>query len=83
MEKHGLVAWGETSKESYDQTIAVEIREAEAYIKSRSEDHQPFGGQMVEPLAPEDRKRILADILPVIRGAVSGEKRMLRHMVRC
>lgn len=67
---------GETSKESYDQTIAV-IREAEAYIKSRSEDHQPFGGQMVEPLAPEERKRILADILPVIRGAVSGEKRML------
>ncbi|TWK80169.1 Sorbitol-6-phosphate 2-dehydrogenase [Bacillus paralicheniformis] len=76
MEKHGLVTWGETAKESYDQTIAV-IREAEAYIKSRSEDHQPFGGQMVEPLAPEDRKRILADILPIIRGAVSGEKRML------
>ncbi|MBU8683495.1 bifunctional aldolase/short-chain dehydrogenase [Bacillus haynesii] len=76
MEKHGLVTWGETAKESYDQTIAV-IREAEAYINSRSEDHQPFGGQMVESFAQEERKRILADILPVIRGAVSGEKRML------
>lgn len=76
MEKHGLVTWGETAKESYDQTIAV-IHEAEAYINSRSEDHQPFGGQMVESFAQEERKRILADILPVIRGAVSGEKRML------
>ncbi len=31
MEKHGLVVWGDTAKESYNKTISV-INEAEAYI---------------------------------------------------
>ncbi|ATH93149.1 short-chain dehydrogenase [Bacillus glycinifermentans] len=76
MEKHGLVTWGETSKESYDRTIAV-IREAEDYIERRSAGHQSFGGQQHKPLPAQERKRIAADIMPVIRGAVSDQKQML------
>ncbi len=34
MEKHGLVTWGETSKESYNKTIDI-INEAEGYITSK------------------------------------------------
>ncbi|MGM2836262.1 class II aldolase/adducin family protein, partial [Bacillus cereus group sp. Bce025] len=34
MEKHGLVVWGDTAKESYERTIAV-INEAEQYINER------------------------------------------------
>ncbi|WP_202077820.1 bifunctional aldolase/short-chain dehydrogenase [Caldalkalibacillus salinus] len=76
MEKHGLVTWGETAEESYEQTIAV-INEAEAYINEKRTQDNAFGGQKYEALPQEKRQKVLADILPVIRGAVSEQKNML------
>ena len=76
MEKHGLVTWGETSKEAYDQTIAI-INEAESYIKSKIDETKVFGGAKYQSLSDEDANTLLAKILPVIRGAVSDEKKML------
>nr|WP_084591303.1 bifunctional aldolase/short-chain dehydrogenase [Ureibacillus sinduriensis] len=76
MEKHGLVVWGETAKESYDKTISV-INEAEEYINARIDENATFGGKKYDSLNEADQKRILAKVLPVIRGAVSDEKKML------
>lgn len=44
MEKHGLVVWGDTAKESYERTIAV-INEAEQYINERVNENTVFGGK--------------------------------------
>src|SRR5699024_5717830 len=49
MEKHGLVTWGETSKESYDQTIAI-IQEAEDYIEAQMKKQTLFGGNKYKSL---------------------------------
>lgn len=76
MEKHGLVTWGETSKESYDKTIAI-IQEAENYIEARVEGKTLFGGPKFDSLNEENRKDILAKVLPLIRGHVSKENKML------
>lgn len=76
MEKHGLVTWGETSEEAYAKTIAI-INEAEAYINDRIEEEKVFGGQKYEALSAEERRNILAQVMPVIRGAVSDEKKMI------
>src|SRR5690625_3398252 len=76
MEKHGLVTWGETSKESYDKTIAT-IQEAEDYIEAKAETHTLFGGAKYESLNEEERKEVLAKVLPVIRGQVSKENKMI------
>ncbi|BAB05269.1 bifunctional rhamnulose-1-phosphate aldolase/short-chain dehydrogenase [Halalkalibacterium halodurans] len=76
MEKHGLVVWGETAKESYDRTISV-INEAEAYIRSRINESVIFGGGKYTALAKEERMSMLANVMPVIRGAVSDEKKMI------
>ena len=76
MEKHGLVTWGETSEEAYAKTIAI-INEAEAYINDRIEEQKVFGGQKYGALAAEERRNILAQVMPVIRGAVSDEKKMI------
>ncbi|MFC7062202.1 bifunctional aldolase/short-chain dehydrogenase [Halobacillus seohaensis] len=76
MEKHGLVTWGETSKESYDHTISV-IQEAENYINKQASETSMFGGAQVGAIFQQDRKDILANVLPVIRGKVSAEKRMI------
>ncbi|SDK01444.1 bifunctional aldolase/short-chain dehydrogenase [Sediminibacillus albus] len=76
MEKHGLVTWGETSKESYNKTISV-IQEAEDYIEAKAKDQTLFGGAQFESISAEERKEIAAKILPVVRGQVSNNKKML------
>ncbi len=76
MEKHGLVVWGETAKESFDKTISV-INEAENYINARIDENNVFGGKKYESLTEEEQKSILAKVMPIIRGAVSDEKKML------
>lgn len=72
MGKHGLVTWGETSKESYDNTIRILI-EAEAYLKTKSLE-QPFGARVVEPVSETERSSLLSKLLPVLRGAMSGAR---------
>lgn len=76
MEKHGLVTWGETSEACYNKTIAI-IQEAEAYIEAKVNEGQLYGGKQYESIAAEERGRILAEVLPVIRGAVSDNKKMI------
>ncbi|RAS94191.1 short-chain dehydrogenase [Bacillus cereus] len=76
MEKHGLVVWGDTAKESYERTIAV-INEAEQYMNERVNESTIFGGQKYDTLSVEERRSILAKVMPIIRGAVSDEKKML------
>ncbi|MFF2156764.1 bifunctional aldolase/short-chain dehydrogenase [Paenibacillus chitinolyticus] len=76
MEKHGLVTWGETSAACYKKTIEI-ISEAENFIESRVNRAELFGGAKYETLADSARREILAQVLPVIRGAVGGERKML------
>jgi rhamnulose-1-phosphate aldolase/alcohol dehydrogenase len=67
--KHGLVTWGETHEESYNRTIEAINRAAE-FVAGRS--GQPFGGRAIEPLPPERREALLAEVLPALRGALSS-----------
>lgn len=76
MEKHGLVTWGNTSKESYDKTIAI-IQKAENYIEAKANAQTIFSGSKYETFQAEDRRNILAHILPIIRGKVSEENKMI------
>lgn len=76
MEKHGLVTWGDTAEESYKKTIQV-IREAEAYIEAHVDEKRLFGGAKYTSLDENARKDVLQRILPVVRGAVSDEKKQI------
>lgn len=76
MEKHGLVTWGDTSEEAYHQTLRI-INEAAEYIEAKVDESSLFGGAKYAALEEADRKRILAEVMPVIRGAVSQEKKMI------
>jgi len=76
MEKHGLVTWGDTSEACYAQTINI-INEAEQYIEAKVNEAKLFGGQKHAPLAPEARQSVAAQIMPLIRGLVSDEKKMI------
>jgi rhamnulose-1-phosphate aldolase/alcohol dehydrogenase len=67
--KHGLVTWGETHEESYGCTIEAINRAAE-FVASKA--GEPFGGRSVEPLSPERRETLLAEVLPTLRGELSS-----------
>ena len=73
MGKHGLLTWGETSQECYQQSIRV-IQEAEDFIYSRRQGRVIFPGSSVPALAAEERRQVLARVLPELRGAVSKER---------
>ncbi|AZK47459.1 bifunctional aldolase/short-chain dehydrogenase [Paenibacillus lentus] len=76
MEKHGLVTWGDTSEACYAKTIEI-INEAERYIEARVTEKPLFGGILHQPLPSEERKSIVAKLMPSIRGAVSEGKKMI------
>ncbi|WP_127588678.1 bifunctional aldolase/short-chain dehydrogenase [Paenibacillus koleovorans] len=76
MEKHGLVTWGETSEAAYAKTIEI-ISEAEAFIAARIDQTRVFGGVKHEPLPADVRRSLAAQVMPVVRGAVSDAKKMI------
>jgi len=79
LEKHGLVTWGETARQCYDQTIGV-ISELEEFIGERGQGKRPFGPALTVPLPPEERRSRLLGILPVLRGLLSAEQRLILHV---
>jgi len=76
MEKHGLVTWGDSSEEAYHKTLAI-INEAERFIEARVDEASLFGGAKCEALPADERRSVLARVMPILRGAVSGERNML------
>lgn len=73
MGKHGLVTWGPDARTSYDRTIDI-LQEAEDYIAERRRGKRVFGSLNVAGLSVEERADVLAEVLPVIRGAVSKRR---------
>jgi rhamnulose-1-phosphate aldolase/alcohol dehydrogenase len=76
--KHGLITWGETHEESYSRTIEAINRAAE-FVAQRG--GEPFGGRKVEPLSPERRESLLAEVLPALRGALSSGSEEATHKI--
>ncbi len=76
---HGLFTWGDTSYESYINSLEV-IEMAAKYIADREGKDRPvFGGQVIESLPAEDRKDQAAKLAPILRGLCSSYQRMVGH----
>lgn len=78
---HGLVTWGETHRSSYENTLAL-INEAQAYIDAEVAKSPVFGGARRQSLDENKSDRLLAEVLPVLRGALSRERRTILHIDR-
>lgn len=73
---HGLFTWGDTSYESYVNTLQV-IEKCAEYIESKTGN--VFGGTRSESLPEDQRKAQAAVIAPVLRGFCSSERSMIGH----
>ena len=78
LEAHGLFTWGDTPYACYKQTIDT-INRAIAWLAAKSEGKPAFGGVKVPAAAPEARRAVAAELMPRIRGLISGERRMVGH----
>lgn len=86
---HGLFTWGDTSYESYINTLEV-IEKCSEYLeqhiggKENSGDQnsgskQVFGGQKIQSLPKEERLKKAATLAPLLRGFCSSNQQMIGH----
>lgn len=80
MGQHGLINWSDDDKECYFRSLDL-IDKASQYIEKRygekGGDATAFGGQLHAALAEELRRKIIARLLPWLRGQVSAQKRLI------
>jgi len=74
---HGLFSWGATSKECYENTLAI-IRRATEFLAERGAG-APFGGRAIEPLEGSGRQELLLRTIPALRGALGREVPKVAH----
>jgi rhamnose utilization protein RhaD (predicted bifunctional aldolase and dehydrogenase)/NAD(P)-dependent dehydrogenase (short-subunit alcohol dehydrogenase family) len=74
---HGLFTWGATQQDCYFNSIHTIDQMGEFIAKHQNQRGAPFGG--VEHAARPDRKNVVADILPSLRGALSSNRRVIAH----
>ena len=72
LEKHGLVAWGETGEESYRATLEFVARAAEAIQRAAAAGFG-LGGERVAPRGDAEAEELLAAALPAFRGALLAD----------
>lgn len=75
---HGLVSWGETSRECYENTVDL-IRQAAEFLNIRLDRMRPFGNAAVKPLGTRERRAAASRVMPVLRGLLSGFQRKVGH----
>jgi rhamnulose-1-phosphate aldolase/alcohol dehydrogenase len=72
LELHGLVTWGETSREAYQSTLEFVTRAARA-LEAAGSGRFGLGGPKVRALDDEEAAAVLAGSLPSLRGALLAE----------
>ena len=73
---HGIICWADTAKSCYEHTVQL-IADAAAYLNAKLAQKPAFGGQLVEPNA--DRVAIAADLMPRLRGLMTGARTKVGH----
>src|SRR5437867_1887709 len=73
---HGMSSWSNDDKTCYETALEI-IDRAARFIEERDRGEKTFGGWKYKPMAEADRKRIIAEIIPFLRGRLSTSKRVI------
>jgi len=74
---HGLFTWGRTQRECYLNSVQTIDEMGQFVQRHQGRKGSLFGG--LQTRAVDNRREIAAQILPVLRGAVSSQRRMIAH----
>ncbi|GAB4139332.1 MAG: bifunctional aldolase/short-chain dehydrogenase [Planctomycetota bacterium] len=70
LQKHGLFTFGRSARESYERMISL-VDRAERFLEQRIGGVPSMLAGRPEPLPLPERERLLAGLLPVLRGAAA------------
>jgi rhamnulose-1-phosphate aldolase/alcohol dehydrogenase len=73
---HGMSSWDDDDKTCYETALEI-IERAARYIESHDKGEKTFGGRKYKPLDEAERKRLIAEVIPYLRGQVSASKRFV------
>ncbi len=73
---HGIICWADSAKACYEHTVRL-IADAATYLNSKLCEKPAFGGARVSP--SQDRAAIAADLMPRLRGLMTGTRRKVGH----
>lgn len=73
---HGIICWADNAKGCYEHTIGL-IADAARFLNDRQSGKPAFGGMVVPP--SPGRAAIAADLMPRLRGLMTGERRKVGH----
>jgi rhamnulose-1-phosphate aldolase/alcohol dehydrogenase len=77
--KHGLVAWGETAKQCYDNLHHL-ISRAEEYLKKKRVAKDPMAKRRHTAAEPAAREAAARALMPVLRGMLSHSRKTILHL---
>lgn len=73
---HGLINWANDDKECYELSLEL-INQAADYLAEHEKGEDSYGGAKYQSLEKEDRRTILAEVLPFLRGQVSQQNQFI------
>jgi rhamnulose-1-phosphate aldolase/alcohol dehydrogenase len=75
---HGIICWGDTSKQCYENTIDL-IASAAKFLNTKLAGRPAFGGTRVPTLTAIERAKAATRLMPHLRGLMSGERAKVGH----
>ncbi len=73
---HGMSSWSNDDKTCYETALEI-VDRAASYIEEHDRGARTFGGPKHASLSERDRRRILVEIIPFLRGQLSGSRRFI------
>lgn len=73
---HGIICWADSAKACYEHTVEL-IADAANYLNSKLAGKPAFGGAVTS--SSPDRAAIASDLMPRLRGFMTGARSKLGH----
>ncbi|WP_395391087.1 bifunctional rhamnulose-1-phosphate aldolase/short-chain dehydrogenase [Novosphingobium sp. BL-8A] len=78
---HGIICWADSAKACYEHTVDL-IADAANYLNAKLSEKPAFGGVVQASFghsSSSDRAAIAADLMPRLRGNMTGARRKVGH----
>ena len=75
---HGIICWGDTAKQCYDNSIDL-IARAAAFLNQSLAKGPAFGGCVLAAKGVDERRKIAASLMPRLRGLMGRQISKVGH----
>ena len=75
---HGLVVWGDDARQCYERLLEI-VNRIEEFLAERREARSVLGAPVAAALTAERRREMATWLLPIIRGELGRDERVITH----